>query len=118
MSEEIYAWLLRLYPRRFRESWGEAAIELYRDRARDERGLLGRTLLWLDLLADAAVSIPRAHRQTSPALAVAMRQPGEALPSFQMLESEAPRPGALALGGVVSLAIAIVFSVSGGHPRL
>ena len=119
MSEKIYAWLLRLYPRRFREMWGEAALDLYRDRARDERGLLGRTLLWLDLLADAAVSIPREYRHAAPALAaVAMRQPGDALPSFQMLGRESPRPGALALGGAVSLMLALVVSVSGGHPRI
>ena len=36
MSEKIYAWLLRLYPSRFREEYGEAALELFRDRAHDE----------------------------------------------------------------------------------
>lgn len=119
MSEKIYRWLLWLYPRRFRETWGDAALELYRDRAREERSLLGRTLLWLDLLADAAVSIPREYRHASPAIAaVAIGQPGDALPSFQMLGNQSPRPGALALGGVVSLVIATLFSVSGGTARI
>src|SRR5690349_3431127 len=100
--------------RRLRETWGEAALELHRDRARDERGFIGRIGLWLDLLADAAVSIPREYRRASPALAtVAMRPRSDALPSFQMLERGSPRAGALPLGGVVSLAIAIVFSISG-----
>src|SRR4051794_6760537 len=104
MSEKIYGWLLRLYPRRFRKAWGEAAMQLYRDRAQDERGFLRRLLLWLDLLADAAVSIPRRYQHASPVLAAsAIRRPGEALPSFQTLGSESPGAGALALGGVASL---------------
>ncbi len=114
MSERIYAWLLRLYPRRFRESWGEAALELYRDRARDERGFMGRFLLWLDLLSDAAVSIPREYRRTTMEL-VPARSPGDALPSFRTLGSESPEAGALMLGAMVSLAIAIAFSFSGGR---
>jgi hypothetical protein len=119
MSEKIYAWLLRLYPRRFRETWSEAAMQLYRDRARDERGFFGRLLLWLDLLADAAVSIPREYRRPSPALAtVAVRRPADALPSFQMLGSESPGAGSLTLGGAVSLAIVIALSAAGGHPRI
>ena len=94
-------------------------MQLYRDRARDEKGFFGRTLLWLDLPADAAVSIPREYCRASPALAaVAMRQPGDALPSFQMLGNESPGPGALALGGAASLVFATVLSVSGGHPRI
>jgi hypothetical protein len=28
MSEKIYAWLLRLYPSRFREAYGEDALQL------------------------------------------------------------------------------------------
>src|SRR5579883_44030 len=119
MSEKIYGWLLRLYPRSFREAWGEAAMQLYRDRARDERGFFGRLLLWLDLLADAAVSIPREYRHVSPAFAaVVIRRPGEALPAFQLLGSESPGAGSLVAGGAVSLAIAIALSAAGGHPGI
>ena len=39
MSEKIYAWLLRLYPSRFREAYGDEAVQLFRDRARDEKWL-------------------------------------------------------------------------------
>jgi len=49
MSEKLYAWLLRLYPSRFREDYGEEALRLFRDRARDERGFFPRLRLWLDL---------------------------------------------------------------------
>jgi hypothetical protein len=38
MSEKIYALLVRLYPSHFREAYGEAALQLFRDRARDEKG--------------------------------------------------------------------------------
>jgi hypothetical protein len=38
MSENIYAWLLRLYPARFREAYGSEALQLFRDRARDKKG--------------------------------------------------------------------------------
>ena len=38
MSEKIYAWLLRLYPSHFRKTYGEEALQLFRDRARDENG--------------------------------------------------------------------------------
>ena len=36
MSEKIYAWLLRLYPRCFREDYGTSAMQLFRDRLRAE----------------------------------------------------------------------------------
>jgi hypothetical protein len=41
MSEKIYALLLRLYPARFRAKYADAAMELFRDRARDERDSSG-----------------------------------------------------------------------------
>lgn len=115
MSEKIYAWMLRFYPQRFREVWGKDALQLLRDRARDERGFFGRMRLWLDLLADLALLIPREYRRTSPAFATVTAPRTDALPSFEMLGSESPKPGALALGGALSLAIAILFSLSGGR---
>jgi hypothetical protein len=36
MSERIYTCLLRLFPRRFREAYAEEALQMFRDRARDE----------------------------------------------------------------------------------
>jgi len=50
MSEKIYACLLRLYPAKFRHAHGEEALQLFRDRLRDETGFIRRLRLWLDLL--------------------------------------------------------------------
>ena len=58
MSEKLYAWLLRLYPSHFREDYGEEALRLFRDRARDERGFFPRLRLWLDLFFDFTISLP------------------------------------------------------------
>jgi hypothetical protein len=95
MSEKIYAWLLRLYPVHFRERYSEDALRLFHDRTRDERGFLPRLRLWLDLLSDLAASLPREYRYGQPEQA------------FHVLESEAPRPGNLLLGGLLS---ALIFS--------
>ena len=95
MSEKIYAWLLRFYPPRFREAYGDEALQLFRDRFRHERGVLPRLRLWLDLLADFAISVPRMRHDVQPALSGA--------PSFQVLENESLRPGAVLLGAALSL---------------
>jgi hypothetical protein len=111
MSEKIYAWLLRLYPRHFSESYGEAALQLFRDRRRQERGFFSSLRLWLDLIADLAVSVPSQYRRVKPSLAGAsgLWRP-DAAPSFRVLEGESPNLGALFLGGVLSLT-AVIASV-------
>ena len=63
MSEKIFHWLLRLYPRRFRGEYGDAMRQLFRDRLAAETGVLGRLRLWMDLLRDLAVSVRREHRR-------------------------------------------------------
>lgn len=63
MSERIFAWLLKLYPLRFRQEYGASAMQLFRDRLRAEQGLLKRFRLWLDIITDLAVSVPREHRR-------------------------------------------------------
>jgi hypothetical protein len=104
MSEWIYAWLLRLYPSHFREAYGEEALQLFRDRARDEKGFLPSLRLWLDLLADLAISLPGEYLRVQPALIGASAQQRlDGTPSFQVLETRAPRLGALLFGGVLSL---------------
>jgi Peptidase family S41/N-terminal domain of Peptidase_S41 in eukaryotic IRBP len=112
MSEKIYAWLLRLYPSHFRKAYWDEALQLFRDRSRNERGFLPGTRLWMDLLTDLANSLPREHRRVQPAVIVAQahrRSDGEL--SFHFLESESPGFGALLLGGVLSLAVVGLFSV-------
>jgi hypothetical protein len=61
MSEKIYVWLLKLYPRRFRKQYAAAALQLFRDRRRVERGPIRRLRFWLDILNDLVLSLPREH---------------------------------------------------------
>jgi len=118
MSEKIYAWLLRLYPSRFREAYGEEALQLFRDRSRDETGFRLRLRLWADVLGDLALSVPREYFHVHPGLASfsAHLRP-EGVPSFFVFENESLGPGALVFGGVLSIAALVTFSVmlnSGG----
>jgi peptidase S41-like protein len=103
MSEKIYALLFRLYPSHFREAYGDEALQLFRDRARDEKGFLASLRLWLDLLADLALSLPREYCQP-----VLIAEPAchrlDGVPSFFVFEDEPLRPGALLFGGVLTLA--------------
>jgi hypothetical protein len=115
MSEKVYAWLLRLYPSHFCEAYGDAALQLFRDRWRDERGLLPRLRLWLDLLADLAISVPRQHHRVQPALIGSTAgHRSDGVPLFHTLESESPGLGALLLGSALSL-VALGASISVGH---
>jgi hypothetical protein len=110
MSEKIYAFLLRLFPSQFRETYGEEALLLFRDRARDETGLSSRARLWFDLLADLVISVPREYFYAEPELIAASGQRFGGTPSFYFLGDNAPRPGALLLGAVLSLVAALTFS--------
>ncbi len=89
MSEKIYAFLLRLYPSGFRKAYGGEAVQLVRDRLRDERGLIRRLRLWLDLVADFAMSLPREYRYAQPVFAKSSLPRGlDGVPSFQVLEDQ------------------------------
>jgi len=116
MSEKIYAWLLRLYPSRFREAYGEEALQLFRDRSRDEAGFLLRLRLWADLLSDLALSVPREYFHVQPGLASfsAHLRP-EGVPSFFVFADEPLGSGALLFGGVLSIAALVTFSVLLNH---
>jgi hypothetical protein len=121
MSERIYAWLLRLYPARFRATYGEDALQLFRDRSRDERGFFPGLQLWLDLLADLAVSVPGEYGHAQPALIRASAQRSfEGTPSFLLLEGEWPRPGTVLYAVFLALAVFGVFPIlishGGSHP--
>jgi len=110
MSEKIYALLLRLFPSRFRKEYGEESLQLFRDRARDERGFTPCLRLWFDLLADLAISVPREYFYAEPDLVAASGQRLGATPSFYFMGDESPRPGALLLGAVLSLTALVTFS--------
>jgi hypothetical protein len=116
MSEKIYALLLRLYPSRFRAEYGDEALQLFRDRARNERGFFPTLRLWLDLLADLAISVPSEYFHAQPAFIVSpVRQHLDGTPSFFLLENESPRLGALLFGSVLSLLAIATVSVLNGH---
>jgi hypothetical protein len=120
MSEKVYALLLRLFPSRFREAYRDEALQLFRDRARDEKGFLPRIRLWLDLFADLAISVPRQYFYAEPELLGASGQRLGATPSFYFLSDETPRAGALLLGTLLSLAALLTFSSllsQGGNHR-
>lgn len=115
MSEKICAWLLRLYPSRFRKAYGQEALQLIRDRCRDERGLLPRLRLWLDLLGDLALSVPREYLQARPDLAGYAAHLGSEGPSLLVLEDPSLGPRAWFFGGVLALAAAVSFSLLLNH---
>ncbi len=106
MSEKIYAWLLGLYPSHFRAEYGDEALQLLRDRARDETGFFRTLRLWLDLLVDLAVSIPREYRHVRPALVGSVvQQRLDGTPSFFVLEDVSPRLEVFFFSGILSLAV-------------
>jgi hypothetical protein len=105
MSEKIYAWMLRFYPAHFRQSYGADAMQLFRDRSRDETGFFSKLRLWLDLLADFAVSVPGQYQHAQQTiLGASARQHLDNTPSFQTLEGDLPRPAALLSGTLLMLA--------------
>jgi hypothetical protein len=103
MSERFYTLLLALYPKWFREKYTSEALELFRDRLRDEPGFFARILLWRDLITDAAIAIPSEHyRGKLLASSVCASDSG---PVFLSFGSEAPRRGALLYGAMVSICL-------------
>ena len=101
MSEKIYSLLLRLYPRFFREVYGNDAEQLFRDRLRHEQGCGRRMRLWFDLLGDLMASLPReyrAKRQEIPTLLAPI------IPSSRSL--------AITIGALLSLAIPAAMTIS------
>ncbi|MCU1225098.1 MAG: Ig-like domain repeat protein [Edaphobacter sp.] len=116
MSEKIYAWLLRLYPSSFQRAYGEEALQLFRDRARDERGFLSSLRLWLDLLGDLAISLPREYRAASAAVVISQAPYlSDGTPSFHTLDVEALSFRSLCYGGVASLVVYGSILVLIGH---
>jgi len=103
MSEKLYAFFLRLYPARFREEYGEEALQLFRDRSRDEKGFLPRLHLWFDLLFDVTISLPNEYfHLPAPRTVTSVPRRLNGIPTFHVLQGQPVRPGALLSGGVLS----------------
>jgi len=58
-SERIYRWLLRLYPRDFRDEYGQEMSLLFRARTSE-----GFVRLWLQVLGDLVFHAPKEHWNT------------------------------------------------------
>jgi hypothetical protein len=110
MSEKMYARLLRLYPSAFRKEYQCEALQLIRDRARDETGLFNKVRLWWDLVTDILTGLPQAYGN-SYAVPDAAPQSANAqrVPSFKVLDREPLRPGLILVAGTLSLAAAAAF---------
>lgn len=70
-SVSLYRLLLAAYPASFRQEYGDAMTQLFRDLAGDayrRRGLLGLAALWLRTLADFTSSVIRQRREEAARL--------------------------------------------------
>jgi hypothetical protein len=121
MSEKLYRFLLKLYPDHFRRTYGDEALRLVRDRARSEKGFLSGLRLWLDLLWDLAISLPREYGN-APTTPMVSTQPLNGEGSFQLLAERSLNPTLLCLGGTLSAVLfwvcVFVVAHSGGFPAL
>ena len=121
MSEKLYAFLLKLYPRHFRRTYGDEALRLVRERAHTEKGFLSGLRLWLDLLLDLAKSLPREY-SNPPTTAIVAAHPVHGERSFQLLAQPSLNPARLCLGGTLSAglfwACGFVVAHGGGFPAL
>jgi hypothetical protein len=93
MSEKIYRWLLKLYPARFRDEYGGAALQLFRDRLRAERGVPKRLRFWVDVIGDLCISLPREYRRSkadAPAGDGSFRIPKEAVGTLTQRDALVP----------------------------
>ena len=122
MSEKIYAFLLRFYPSGFRKAYGVEAMQLVRDRLRNEKGFVCWLRLWIDLLADFAMSLPREYRYAQPVLAnSSTRQRLDGVPSFHVLEDQPLGAGTLLAAVVFVLAalgtLSMLMKHGGDHRR-
>ncbi|MEA2544481.1 MAG: hypothetical protein QOH35_5847, partial [Acidobacteriaceae bacterium] len=110
MSEKMYTRLFRLYPARFRKEYEGEALQLIRDRLRDETGFFKRARLVWDLVADVLTGLPQAYRNSYAVAEEAPASPNaEGIPSFKVLDKEPLGRGSILIGGTLSLGTIVVF---------
>jgi hypothetical protein len=107
MFENVCALLLRLYPADFRRAYGREAVQLMRDRARHERGVLRRIRLLMDLAIDLCATSLHGWQ---PARSLLARVDGA--PRFDVIDVHGPRPKALAAGMLTSIFMFATFTLS------
>jgi Bacterial Ig-like domain (group 3) len=111
MSEKIYTRLFRLYPSSFRKEYEGQALQLIRDRLRDETGFFKRARLWWDLVADVLAGLPTAYRNSyavTEAASLSLNAAG--IPSFKILDEEPLGLGSILVGGTISLIALAAFA--------
>lgn len=109
MPEWLFVRMLRFYPCEFQRDYGADALQLIRDRARDEPSVRMQLRLCLDILTDLlAVSL----QQMSPAkpLVICDTNSTGRMPSLLLHASSSPRPEFLAAGMVTSTVLFAVFT--------
>ncbi len=99
MCEQVYMFLLRMLAPRFAAVFGSEAIQLVRDRCRNERGFLARLRLIRDLVADLTACAMR-----DGSYGRAKFEIHDSLIVFHQIEAGLPRAYALALGAALSVA--------------
>ena len=110
MSEKIYTRLLRLYPSSFRKRYEDEALQLIRDRLRDETGFFKKARLGWDLVTDAFAGLPQAYRSScSVTVEAAASVNGDGMPSFKVLDKEPLGRGSILIGSTLSLATIVAF---------
>jgi hypothetical protein len=114
MHERVYAWLLQLYPKGFRDDYADEALQLFRDRLNDEQGPAQRVRLWFDIVEDLGLSLWREHRRHALAgpMAAPIRSNAAGAPQLYLLKGGLPGRHIL-YGAVFSMFVfgAISFAV-------
>jgi Protein of unknown function (DUF3485) len=96
----MYLHLLRLYPRRFRDEYGPAMLQLFRDRVREE----GYCRVWRDVVSELLTSLPREHwRAHARELSIAGATLAVVAFGFWMAFPRGPQPAHLPLADVPSV---------------
>src|SRR5271170_7000753 len=110
MSEKTYTRLFRLYPSSFRKAYEDEALQLIRDRLRDETGFFKRARLGWDLVTDVLAGLPQAYRNSYAVTEEASAAPNtEGIPSFRILDNEPLGRGSILIGSTLSLATIVAF---------
>ncbi|HET9405748.1 MAG TPA: S41 family peptidase [Candidatus Sulfotelmatobacter sp.] len=85
-------------------------MQLFRDRARHESGVWPSVRLWIDLLTDTAISLPREYCYTRSHVAGASAQGClDGVPTFFVFDTVSPGRRPLLLGGLLSLITLVSF---------